>query len=120
MSAADVRLAMHGDHDAFAALVTAATTRLYALACLIIRDPDRAADATQEAFIHAWREIPRLRDADHFDASLRRLVVNASYDEARRGHRRNGGGRRPVPDRRAGSHQFLQGECARAIGVLNP
>jgi hypothetical protein len=32
MSAADVRLAMHGDHDAFAALVTAATTRLYALA----------------------------------------------------------------------------------------
>ena len=77
MSAADVRLAMHGDHDAFAALVTAATTRLYALACLIIRDPDRAADATQEAFIHAWREIPRLRDADHFDAWLRRLVVNA-------------------------------------------
>ena len=89
MSAADVRLAMHGDHDAFASLVTAATTRLYALACLIIRDPDRAADATQEAFIHAWREIPRLRDADHFDAWLRRLVVNASYDEARRGHRRN-------------------------------
>ncbi len=89
MSAADVRLAMHGDHDAFAALVTAATTRLYALACLIVRDPDRAADATQEAFIHAWREIPRLRDADHFDAWLRRLVVNACYDEARRGKRRN-------------------------------
>jgi RNA polymerase sigma-70 factor (ECF subfamily) len=88
MSTADVLLAMRGDHDAFAALVTASTTRLYALACLILRDPDRAEDATQEAFVRAWREIPRLRDADRFDAWLRRLVVNACYDEARRVTRR--------------------------------
>jgi RNA polymerase sigma-70 factor (ECF subfamily) len=88
MSAAHVRLAMHGDHDAFAALVTAASSRLYALACLILRDSDRAEDATQEAFVRAWREIPRLRDVDRFDAWLRRLVVNACYDEARRVKRR--------------------------------
>jgi RNA polymerase sigma-70 factor (ECF subfamily) len=79
---------MHGDHDAFAALVTAASSRLYALACLILRDSDRAEDATQEAFVRAWREIPRLRDVDRFDAWLRRLVVNACYDEARRVKRR--------------------------------
>jgi RNA polymerase sigma-70 factor (ECF subfamily) len=88
MSAALVLDAMRGDHDAFAALITAATARLYALACLILRDPDRAEDATQEAFVRAWREIPRLRDADRFDAWLRRLVVNACYDEARRVNRR--------------------------------
>ena len=88
MSSGDVLEAMRGDHDAFAALVTAATSRLYALACLILRDSDRAADATQEAFVRAWREIPRLRDADRFDAWLRRLVVNACYDEARRVRRR--------------------------------
>ncbi|MBI3745479.1 MAG: RNA polymerase sigma factor [Chloroflexi bacterium] len=88
MSTGDVLEAMRGNHDAFAALVTASTTRLYALACLILRDSDRAADATQEAFVRAWREIPRLRDAARFDAWLRRLLVNACYDEARRVHRR--------------------------------
>src|SRR6476660_1825499 len=88
MSSGDVLLAMRGDHDAFAALIGAASNRLYALACLILRDPDRAEDATQEAFVRAWRELPRLRDAERFDAWLRRLVVNACYDEARRLHRR--------------------------------
>ena len=79
---------MRGDHDAFAALVGAASDRLYALACLILRDTDRAEDATQEAFVRAWRELPKLRDADRFDAWLRRLVVNACYDEGRRLRRR--------------------------------
>lgn len=88
MSTGEVQLAMHGDHDAFAALVSQATNRLYGLACLILRDSDRADDATQEAFVRAWRELPRLRDADRFDAWLRRLVVNACYDEARRVRRR--------------------------------
>ena len=88
MSTADVLRAMRGDHDAYAALVGAASSRLYALACLILRDSDRAEDATQEAFIRAWRELPRLHDAERFDAWLRRLVVNACYDEARRVRRR--------------------------------
>ena len=88
MSTGEVQLAMHGDHDAFAALVSGATNRLYALACLILRDSDRAQDATQDAFVRAWRDLPRLRDADRFDAWLRRLVVNACYDEARRVRRR--------------------------------
>ena len=79
---------MRGDHDAYAALVTAATSRLYAVASLILRDSDRAEDAIQDAFVRAWRELPRLRDADRFDAWLRRLVVNACYDEVRRVTRR--------------------------------
>ena len=88
MTTEDVSRAMRGDHDAFAALIGAASTRLYALACLILRDPGRAEDATQDAFIRAWREVPRLRDPDKFDAWLRRLVVNSCYDEARRTKRR--------------------------------
>jgi RNA polymerase sigma-70 factor (ECF subfamily) len=88
MSTADVLLAMRGDHDAFAALVGAASDRLYALACIILRDSDRAEDATQEAFVRAWREVPKLRDPERFDAWLRRLVVNACYDEGRRVRRR--------------------------------
>jgi DNA-directed RNA polymerase specialized sigma24 family protein len=34
----------------------------------------------------AWRELPGLRDPDRFDAWLQRLLVNASYAEARRAH----------------------------------
>jgi RNA polymerase sigma-70 factor (ECF subfamily) len=80
--------AMHGDHDAFAALIGTAVNRLYALACLILRDADRAEDAAQEAIVRAWRELPRLRDPDKFDAWLRRLTVTACFDEARRVRRR--------------------------------
>ncbi len=88
MSAEEVERAMRGDHDAFAALIGEATDRLYALASLILRDTDRAQDATQEAIVRAWRELPRLRDPDRFHAWLRRMVVNACYDEGRRVRRR--------------------------------
>ena len=79
---------MRGDHDAFAALIGASANRLYALASLILRDTDRAQDATQEAIVRAWRELPRLRDPERFEAWLRRMVVNACYDEGRRTRRR--------------------------------
>src|SRR5258705_2257130 len=88
MSAGEVDRAMHGDHDAFAGLIGTAANRMYALACLILRNSDRAEDATQEAFVRAWRELPRLRDVERFEAWLRRLVVNACYDEVRRLNRR--------------------------------
>jgi RNA polymerase sigma-70 factor (ECF subfamily) len=90
---------MRGDHDAFAALIGAASTRLYALACLILRDSDRGEDAAQDAFIRAWRELPRLRDPERFDAWLRRLVVNSCYDETRRSKRRAEVTLRSVGDR---------------------
>ncbi len=89
MSVGEVELAMRGNHDAFAALIGAAANRLFALASLILRDGDRAEDATQEAIVRAWRELPRLRDPERFDAWLRRLVVNACHDEGRRVRRRS-------------------------------
>ncbi|HUP53966.1 MAG TPA: RNA polymerase sigma factor [Methylomirabilota bacterium] len=82
--ASDVTRAMAGDHDAFAALANANVDRMYGLARVIVRDADRAHDATQEALVRAWRELPKLRDPSRFQAWLRRLLVNACYDEARR------------------------------------
>ena len=89
MSVEEVERAMRGDHDAFAALVARPRTvslRSPASSSAIRTGPD----ATQEAFVHAWRELPRLRDPDRFDAWLRRLVVNACYDEARDATSRRG------------------------------
>jgi RNA polymerase sigma-70 factor (ECF subfamily) len=84
----DVERAMAGDHDAFASLIGLAADSLFGMAVLILRDHARAEDATQEAIFRAWRELPRLRDPNRFAAWLRRLVVNACYDEGRRLRRR--------------------------------
>ena len=73
-----------GDHDAFAELVTAAIPHLNPIAWLILRSPEQAADAVQNALVQAWRELPTLRDPERFDAWLRRLLVRACIDEARR------------------------------------
>jgi RNA polymerase sigma-70 factor, ECF subfamily len=81
--------ARRGDHEAFEALASVAFDGLYALAHRILRDVDRADDAVQECLIRAWRELPRLREPDRFDAWLRRLLVNACYDESRRARRRS-------------------------------
>ena len=82
-----VERAARGDRDAFDLLVSDAVDRLYAMARLILRDADLAEDAVQEALIHCWRELPRLRDPERFEAWLRRMVVNACYDEGRKTRR---------------------------------
>ena len=78
-----VERAMRGDQEAFAALATDRVDDCYRLAYRILRDPHRAQDATQQALLGAWRDLPTLRDIGRFDAWLRRLVVNACYAEAR-------------------------------------
>lgn len=85
-----VERAANGDHDAFTLLVHQHSARMHGLAVLILRDRTRAEDAVQDAFVRAWRDLPRLRDVDRFDAWIRRLVVNACHDEGRRLGRRRG------------------------------
>ena len=82
-----VRRAQEGDHEAFAVLAGAAGVRLDAAARLILRDSELARDAVQEGLIRAWRDLPALRDVDRFDAWLRRVVIHACLDLARRRRR---------------------------------
>jgi len=78
-----VEQAQRGDREAFGYLARTRADRLFAISQRILRDVERAEDAMQQALVIAWRELPRLRDPDRFDAWLNRLVVNACYAEAR-------------------------------------
>jgi RNA polymerase sigma-70 factor (ECF subfamily) len=82
-----VERAMRGDHDAFGLLVNLTSDRMYAIATRILRDPGLAEDALQSSLITAWRELPRLRDPDRFEAWVRRLLLHACYAEAGRRRR---------------------------------
>ena len=82
-----VERAREGDDVAFSELVDLDGDTCYAIAYRILRDAERAQDAVQQAFLLAWRELPRLRDPDRFSPWLYRLLVNACYEELRR-HRR--------------------------------
>jgi RNA polymerase sigma-70 factor (ECF subfamily) len=73
-----VRRAADGDVAAFDALIASRLDRCYRLAWSILGNEADAADATQDAFVLAWRQLPRLRDPKAFDGWLNRIVANAS------------------------------------------
>jgi RNA polymerase sigma factor (sigma-70 family) len=82
--------AQRGDREAFSVLARANGDRLFTLAHRILRDVDRAEDATQQTLVIAWRELRRLRDPDRFDGWLQRILVNCCYAEAGRARRESG------------------------------
>ena len=79
--------AQRGDEEAFASLAVAVGDRLHAVSHRILRDTDLAEDATQQALLAIWRDLPQLRDPARFDAWSYRLLVRACYAEARRTRR---------------------------------
>src|SRR4051812_3940567 len=84
MQRALVERARNGDLDAFSQLAKAAFPRLGGVAYLILRDPDRAQDAVQDALLMAWRDLRALRDPDSWEAWLQRLTVRPCHKAARR------------------------------------
>ncbi len=79
--------AQDGGLDAFNRLVLEFQTIVYNLAYRIMGDSDSANDATQEAFISAYKNLKYYRGGS-FKAWLLRIVTNACYDELRRRKRR--------------------------------
>jgi len=79
--------ARRGDVEAFNQLVLAHQSKAFNLAYRITGDSDSAADATQEAFLSAYRSLSSYRGGS-FRAWLLRIVTNACYDELRRRKRR--------------------------------
>lgn len=83
-----VRRARAGDERAFELLLDARISTLLRLALAIIGDEHDARDAVQQACVQTWRELPRLREADRFDAWIGRILVNQCRTTLRSRRRR--------------------------------
>ena len=82
-----VELAQNGDKAAFTTLAAAMADRFLAASHRILRDLSLAEDATQQALLSIWRDLPQLRDPSRFEAWSYRLFVRACYAEASRARR---------------------------------
>src|SRR3954451_20082698 len=65
-----------GDREAFEQIVLTKSEPLFRTAMAILGNESDARDATQEAFVGAWRGIAFLRDFDRFDAWMGRILIN--------------------------------------------
>jgi RNA polymerase sigma-70 factor (ECF subfamily) len=76
--------AQAGDHQAFGALIADSRPRALAVALKVLRNPDDAEDAVQEAFVKVWRYLDRFERRSSFSTWIHRIVMNASLDFLRR------------------------------------
>ncbi len=79
--------AQRGDQEAFADLVYAIADRFLAVSHRILSDISLAEDATQQALLSIWQDLPQLRDPARFEAWSYRLLVRACYAEGRKSRR---------------------------------
>jgi len=79
--------AQRGELDAFNLLVLQYQELAFNVALRVMGEEAAAADATQEAFISAYRSLRGYRGGS-FRSWLLRIVTNACYDELRRRKRR--------------------------------
>lgn len=85
--AALIREAKKGDVNAYNRLVLHYQQAVYNVAYRIMGEPQSAEDATQEAFVSAYKALNRFRGGS-FKSWLMRIATNACYDELRRRKRR--------------------------------
>ncbi len=73
-----IRRVQHGDKSAFDLLVLKYQHKLAKLVTPYIRDPDEVLDVVQEAFIKAYKALPRFRGDSAFYTWLYRIAVNTA------------------------------------------
>ena len=75
------------DEGAFAELIERHDRSLRSLAFRLLADRDRMDDALQDAYVKAYRALPRFRGASAPETWLYRIVYNTCLDELRRRRR---------------------------------
>lgn len=80
--------AQRGNPAAFEKLVRAYQAAVWRLVHQLVRDRQLAEDVTQEAFLRAYRFLPRYRGDSRFSTWLLSVARNCAMDELRRYERR--------------------------------
>ena len=107
-----------GDRDAFDVLVVRHQRAVYQVCFRFVRDHAEASDAMQDAFVKAWRALPRFKGDAAFATWLYRVTVNTCLSRLAAGGRRQSRWTPPPSSRtrdRARRCGLLQQE--RAAGV---
>ena len=79
-----VARALRGDREAFDDIFDQYSRVMHRTAYRIVKDPDIAEDAVQDAFILAWQRLPSLRESGALRSWLLRIVVNQCISFKRR------------------------------------
>lgn len=87
LAPAVIEQAKRGDQDAFAAVIRHYDAGLRALAYRLLGDRDRMDDALQDAYVNAYRALPRFRGHSKVGTWLYRIAYNACLDELERSRR---------------------------------
>ena len=84
-----VDAARHGDRAAFDELVRRTYVDTYTLALRLTSHEEDARDVVQEAYLRAWKGLPRFRGDAQFSTWLYRITANTAftYSQKRRRHR---------------------------------
>ena len=83
-SADIIRRAQGGESEALTQLILSQQHYVYSIAMSVLKNPEDAADLTQDAFIRLVRALPQYTGESRFTTWLYRLVVNLGRDELRR------------------------------------
>ena len=83
-----VQLAREGDRGAFSELVVRHQNEVFTLALRLVGDRELAADVAQEAFVRAWRALPKFRGDSRFTTWMHRITVNTAWSLRARAARR--------------------------------
>lgn len=79
-----VSRARTGSLEAYGLLIQATQRMSYAAALRVLRNPSLAEDATQEAYLRAFRRLADLHDPAAFGSWLRRIVITVALNARRR------------------------------------
>ncbi len=82
-----MKKASQGDGASFELLITDCADRTWALALRMMKDPQDAEDAVQDAMIKAWRALPGFKGECRFATWVFRLTYNTCLDALRRRQR---------------------------------
>lgn len=123
-----VTRARDGDQAAFGALVRIHQHRVFTLAVRLVGNRELAADVAQEAFVRAWRGMPRFRADSSFSTWLYRITVNTAWTARRRARRAatvpldegpEVADRGATPEREVARRE-LRGQLQDALAALRP